>query len=309
MLVKGIDYYLDRFDVLNEGGSLITGMNYTDDNAVLPAKNILMFIALICAMLFFANVVRRTWLLPSVGLGLMALSSILLGLIWPGIVQQFQVEPSQADKEAPYIEKNIDATREAYGIDDAKITPFAGTSTLTKEQQDVEKRTLPGVRLVDPSLIRSTFEQTQQVTNYYSVADVLDVDRYMIEGQEREVVIGVREINQDGLPDDSKNWSNLHTVYTHGYGVIAAFSNQRDADNDAQSTGETPEWPRRASRPPVNSPTSPPTATAVRSTSVSRAPTTPSSQGRRQGQGRRARPARLRREPQHLHRQGRRRRR
>lgn len=249
VLVKGVDYYFDRFDLLNQPGSLITGMNFTDDKAVLPAKNILMFIALICAMLFFANVVRRTWLLPSVGLGLMALSSILLGLLWPGIVQQFQVEPSQADKEAPYIKRNIDATREAYDLNDAVITPYAGKTSLTKDEQSAEYQAIPGIRLVDPKLIRATFEQRQQVTNYYSVADVLDVDRYQINGEERDLVIGVRELNQEGLPDDSKNWSNLHTAYTHGYGVIAAYGNQRDAKNDKQQVGDDPVWAERSIPP------------------------------------------------------------
>ena len=103
VLAKGADYWLDRFDLLTHQGERFTGMNYTDDNAVLPAKNILMGIALICALLFFVNVWRRTWLLPAVGLALLVLSAILLGLIWPGIVQQFQVKPSEADKEAPYI--------------------------------------------------------------------------------------------------------------------------------------------------------------------------------------------------------------
>src|SRR6478735_6634259 len=117
VLAKALDYWLDRYDLAYQSGSLLTGINYTDDNAVLPAKAILMGIALICAVLFFLNVWRRTWLLPSMGLALLVLSAILLGLVWPGIVQQFQVQPSEADKEAPYIEKNIAATRAAYDID------------------------------------------------------------------------------------------------------------------------------------------------------------------------------------------------
>ena len=111
VLAKAVDYWLDRYDLAYQSGSLLTGITYTDDNAVLPAKAILMGIALICAVLFFLNVWRRTWLLPSMGLALLVLSAILLGLIWPGIVQQFQVKPSEADKEAPYIEKNIAATQ------------------------------------------------------------------------------------------------------------------------------------------------------------------------------------------------------
>ncbi|MDT0203878.1 UPF0182 family protein [Nocardioides sp. AE5] len=242
VLAKAVDYYLDRFDLLNEGGSLMTGIGYTDDNAVLPAKNILMFIALICAVLFFANVVRRTWLLPSVGLGLLVLSSILLGMIWPAVVQQFQVAPSQANKEEPYIQKNIDATRAAYDIQDVEIEDFAGATDLTSTQQNEEVRNIKEIRLLDPALVRATFEQLQQEKGYYSVADVLDVDRYEINGHKRDIVIGVRELNQDGLPDEAKNWNNLHTVYTHGYGVIAAFGNQRDINNETQSASDEPVW-------------------------------------------------------------------
>ena len=242
VLAKAADYWLDRFDLLNESGSLITGVTYTDDNAVLPARNILMFIALICAVLFLVNIVLRTWLLPSVGLALLVLSSILLGLVWPGIVQQFQVEPSQADKEQPYIKKNIDATRAAYDLEDSVVTPYSGTSTLTSDQQAEEIKNVPGIRLVDPALIKATFEQRQQVTRYYSVVGNPDVDRYKINGIDRDVVVAARELDQDGLPDDGKNWSNLHTVYTHGYGVIAAFGNQRDVDNKTQTSSDDPVW-------------------------------------------------------------------
>jgi len=242
VLCKAGDYWLDRFDLLNDSGSLITGFTYTDDHAVLPAKNILMFIALICAALFLANVFRRTWLLPTVSLGLLALSAILLGLIWPGIVQQFQVKPSQADKEAPYIKKNIEATRAAYDIETAKVTSYTGKSDLTREEQRAELSNAPGIRLVDPQLIRAAFEQQQQLRRYYSVADVLDVDRYMVDGRERDVVLGVREIDQAGMTEDSKNWSNLHTVYTHGYGVIAAYGNQRTANYTEQQLPDQPEW-------------------------------------------------------------------
>ncbi len=242
VLAKAADYWLDRFDLLNESGSLITGITYTDDNAVLPARNILMFIAVICAALFLGNLVLRTWLLPSVGLAMLVLSSILLGLVWPGIVQQFQVEPSQADKEAPYIARNIEATRAAYDLEDSVVTPYSGTSTLTPEQQAEEVKNVPGIRLVDPALIKATFEQRQQVTRYYSVVGAPDVDRYTINGIDRDVVVAARELDQDGLPEDGKNWSNLHTVYTHGYGVIAAFGNQRNVDNQPQIGSDDPVW-------------------------------------------------------------------
>jgi uncharacterized membrane protein (UPF0182 family) len=231
VLAKAVDYWLDRYDLAYQSGSLLTGITYTDDNAVLPAKAILMGIAVICAVLFFLNVWRRTWLLPSMSLALLVLSAILLGLIWPGIVQQFQVKPSEADKESRYIEKNIAATRAAYDIDTVEEyrLPSAGT-TVSQIDADTDPRTT-SIPLVDPQLVRQTFEQNQQVRGYYSVADVLDVDHYKINGVDRALVLGVRELDQSALDPDVQNWLNLHTVYTHGNDVIAAYANQRNGEN------------------------------------------------------------------------------
>jgi uncharacterized membrane protein (UPF0182 family) len=231
LLLKSGDYWLDRFDLTTQTGGLITGMTYARDHAVLPSKNILMFISLICAILLFANVFRRTWLLPSVGIALLALSAILLGAVWPTIVQKFQVNPSAADKESPYIEKNIKATRTAYDVADSKVSQYDATATLNSSKLAADAASLPGIRLVDPQVVSSTFEQLQQVRGYYSVPNVLDVDRYQIDGNERDLVLAARELNINGLPDSQKNWLNEHTVYTHGYGMIAAYGNQQDAQN------------------------------------------------------------------------------
>jgi len=242
VLFKAVDYWLDRFDLTTDAGSLFTGMNYTDDHARLPSKNILMFIALICALLFFANVLRRTWMLPTVGLALLALSAILLGVLWPGIVQQFQVQPSEPDKERPYIAKNIDATRAAYDIEDVQVTPYNANVSLSPQQLKSDAQSIPGIRLLDPALVSETFEQLQQVRGYYSVPQVLDVDRYPVNGEMRDMVIAVRELNQVGLPVAQRNWANLHTVYTHGYGVVAAFGNQRNSAGELVSNDGEPEW-------------------------------------------------------------------
>ncbi len=242
VLFKALDYWLDRYDVTSGSGGLITGVTYTDDKAVLPSKEILTFIALICAVLFFANVFRRTWMLPSVGLALLVLSAILLGVIWPGVVQQFQVSPSEPDKEAPYIKRNIEATRAAFGIDDVEITPYPATVSVSTDQLRADAQSIPGIRLLDPALVSDTFEQLQQVRGYYSVPNVLDVDRYPVNGEERDMVLAVRELNQAGIPDDQRNWANLHTVYTHGLGVIAAYGNQRDSEGDLVDNDGEPEW-------------------------------------------------------------------
>ncbi len=248
VLAKAVDYWLNRYDLLTEKHSLFTGVNYTADHAVLPAQNILAGIAAICALLFFINVWRKTWLLPTVGLGLLVLSAVLIGMIWPGVVQRFQVTPSEADKELPYLARNIDATRKAYNLEDTVVEPYTGVPTLPDQELARAAIDNPGIRLIDPRLVQPAFEQNQQLRGYYGTSPILDVDRYDIppgEGEtpiERDLVLGVRELDQDGLPENSKNWNNLHTVYTHGYGVIAAYGNQRPADNKAQVRGNEPAW-------------------------------------------------------------------
>ena len=228
VLAKSVDYFLGRYDLVTDDHRLFTGMNYTAENALLPARNILVGVALICAVLFFLNVWRRTWQLPSVGLALLALSAVLLGMIWPAIVQNFQVKPSEADKENSYIKENIDATREAYDLSDVESTSYQGIpdGDTTQAQGARVLQQLTTTPVVDPLQVRETFQQRQQVRAYYSVPAVLDVDRYTIKGQEVPLVLGVRELDQSGINPSDQNWSNLHTVYTHGEGLIAAYANQ-----------------------------------------------------------------------------------
>ncbi|WP_257429962.1 UPF0182 family membrane protein [Nocardioides carbamazepini] len=228
VLAKSVDYFLDRYDLVTDDHRLFTGMNYTAENAMLPARNILVGVALICAVLFFLNIWRKTWQLPSVGLALLALSAVLLGMIWPAIVQNFQVKPSEADKENSYIKANIDATREAYGLSGVESERYEGTPTgdPTPPEAQTVLGQLSTTPVVDPQQVRDTFQQRQQVRAYYSVASVLDVDRYTIDGKEVPLVLGVRELDQSGINSSDQNWSNLHTVYTHGEGLIAAYANQ-----------------------------------------------------------------------------------
>lgn len=245
LLAKAADYYLDRFDLTSASGGLITGMTYTRDNAILPGKTILMFIAVVCALILFANVFRRSWLLPSTGLALFVLSAVLLGALWPGIMQRFQVRPDEPDKEEPYIAANIEATRKAYGLDGAEVTPYAAKTTLSPQQLAADAASLPGIRLVDPILVSETYEQEQQLRGYYSFPPVLDVDNYQINGEERDLVLAAREMNVDGLPAEQQNWANLHTVYTHGYGIVAAYGNQRDKEGNPVGSQSDRLWAER----------------------------------------------------------------
>ncbi|WP_210504080.1 UPF0182 family membrane protein [Nocardioides xinjiangensis] len=235
VIAKAVDYWLDRFDLVTSSGSIFTGMGYTDDKAVLPAKEILAGIALVCALLFLANIWRRTWLLPSVGVALFALSAIILGLIVPTLVQAIRVNPNVPDREGPYIKENIDATREAYALDAVETRPVGGSPGPADGRLDELDAATSNVPLVDPKVVSEVFEQQQQVRGYYSVSNVLDVDRYDIGETDRAVVLGVRELYQNGIAEGDRDWSNLHTVYTHGNGVIAAYANQRPEDDSSQS--------------------------------------------------------------------------
>ncbi|TNC33996.1 UPF0182 family protein [Mumia zhuanghuii] len=231
MLLKAFAYWLDRFGFSVDSNNLLTGITYTDANARIPSKNILIAVSLLCALLFFANAVWQNWLLPGISLALLVLTSVLIGGIWPAIMQSFQVKPSEPDKEAPYIERNIEATRDAYGIADVQKQDYNAQTSLTPQQLTESAESRVSTRLLDPTLVSPAFEQLQQVRGYYSVPPTLDVDRYTIDGSDnpQDIVIAARELNLEGLPENQRNWANDHTVYTHGYGVIAARGNQRGA--------------------------------------------------------------------------------
>ena len=228
VLLKAVAYWFDRYALALKESRLITGLTYTDVNAVLPAKAILAAIAVICSLLFFANIIRRSWVLPAAGTALLVISSVLIAGLYPGAIQQFQVKPSESSKEAPFIQRNIDATRAAYGLDGVKVTDYEATISTSAGQLANDAATIANIRLMDPNVLSATFRQLQQIKPYYTFPESLDVDRYKVDGVERDVVVAVRELNIDGNP--SRNWINDHLVYTHGFGFVAAFGNARDAD-------------------------------------------------------------------------------
>jgi uncharacterized membrane protein (UPF0182 family) len=172
-------------------------------------------------VLFFATLWRRTWQLPVIGFGLMVLSAILIGGLYPAIVQKFQVQPNEQAKEAQYIKKNIEATRQAYGIDNADVKDYKGESGASSKSLRADADSTASLRLLDPNVVSPTFQQRQQVRGYYGFPLTLDVDRYKNkDGKEQDTVIGLRELNTDGIPEH--NWINDHFKYTHGYGAVAA---------------------------------------------------------------------------------------
>jgi uncharacterized membrane protein (UPF0182 family) len=232
--LKAVAYWLDRYGLAVKSSDFKatgnwTGLRFVDANAYLPAKTILFCIAVICALLFFATLWRRTWQLPVIGFGLMVLSAILIGGLYPAIVQKFQVQPNEQAKEAPYVQKNLKATREAYGIDDTKVTEYAGKpdgSGSTKLRTDADAAA--SIRIMDSNIVSPTFQQMQQMKNYYAFPANLDVDRYKDKnGKQQDTIIGLRELNLSGVP--KSNWINDHFRYTHGYGVVAAKGTEADS--------------------------------------------------------------------------------
>ena len=228
VLLKAVAYWFDRYALALKENRLITGLTYTDVNALLPAKAILAGIAVICSLLFFANIIRKSWLLPAAGTALLVISSVLIAGIYPAAIQQFQVKPSESSKEAPFIQRNIDATRDAFGLSAVEVKDFQATLNATAGQLSQNAATIANIRLMDPNVLSPTFRQLQQIKPYYTFASTLDVDRYKVDGVSYDTIVAVRELNIDGNP--SRNWINDHLVYTHGFGFAAAYGNVRDAD-------------------------------------------------------------------------------
>ncbi|WP_439331954.1 UPF0182 family membrane protein [Nonomuraea deserti] len=227
LLLKAVAYFVDRYGLVFSDRGFVHGASYTDVNAVLPAKTILAIIALICAALFFAGVFRPGGMLPGVSAGLLVLSAILIGGVYPALVEQFQVKPNQQGKESPYIQRNIQATREAYNVDKTEVETYNAQADPAKVDTNGDA-SVSGVRLLDPALVSSTYEQTQRIRGFYSFADTLDVDRYPDNtGKLTDHIVGVRELTSP--PQDQNNWINRALVYTHGYGFVAAPGNQVDS--------------------------------------------------------------------------------
>ncbi len=231
-LVRGASYWFGRYAMASKDSSLLTGIKYTDDHAVLPTKAILAVAAVICAVLFVAAIWTRTWRLPIVAVGLLTVLAVVVGGIYPSLVQSLKVKPSEKSLESPYIQRNIDATRDAYGLSNVKVTAYNAITDAAPGQLRTDAETIPGVRLIDPNLVSPTFRQFEGLRQYYAFPDTLDVDRYAIDGKTQDSVVAVREINLAGVPDAQRNWLNDHTVYTHGFGFIAAYGNRRTSEGD-----------------------------------------------------------------------------
>ena len=238
MLVKAWGYYLGRFDLLSSSRGVVQGASYTDVNAQLPALNFLIIVALISALLFFLNIRLRQWSLPIISVGLLALVSVLLGTAYPAFVQRFRVEPNEQSYEAPYVEDNIAATRTAFGLDriDEQIRTVSGP--LASQQIEDNAATVSNIRLWrGEPILKENFQSLQRIRQYYEFSDV-DVDRYIIDGEKRVVMISPREIHQSGITEAGRTWPNQHLAYTHWYGAVAAQVNSASSEGQPVFTLE-----------------------------------------------------------------------
>jgi uncharacterized membrane protein (UPF0182 family) len=227
VLTRGYSYWLDIWNLNFSPRGQVVGASYTDVHAQLPAYRILIVISIATAIVLLLNIRYKGWRLPLVALGGWITASILLGGVWPALVQQFRVTPNEASLEAPYIERNIRMTRQAFGLTELEGLAFPATEDLTADDVIANRDTLSNVRLWDPQIVQQGYSQLQSIRSYYDFPDV-DVDRYRIGGRNRQVLVSARELDTTLLDPKAQNWVNTHLVYTHGFGLVISPVNESD---------------------------------------------------------------------------------
>ncbi|MFJ2620550.1 UPF0182 family protein [Glutamicibacter sp. NPDC087344] len=222
LLLQAVNFWIGQYETLTDQGGRVAGALYRDVHAVIPAQMILAIVAVLIAITFIVAAINGRWRLPLIGTAMLVITMIVASGVYPYLVQQFQVVPSQRQLESPYIERNIEMTRKAYGLDNIEVTQYDATVTTEKNALAEETATTANIRLLDPNLVSAAFAQLQQFRGYYTFADTLNVDRYEIDGKVEDTVIAAREVNVS--PTDT--WVNQHISYTHGYGLVAAYGNR-----------------------------------------------------------------------------------
>jgi uncharacterized protein len=223
-LLRAAGYFLARYELSFSTRGTVQGATYTDVNAQLPALFLLILISLAAFVLFIVNIWRRGWVLPVLGVGLWAFVAVVVGGIYPAFVQRFQVEPNESSRERPFIERNIEATRVAMGLDDVQTRDFAADNELDSSDLIENEATVRNIRLWDPQVLIRSFKQLQEIRPYYNISDV-NVDRYEIDGEVTQVLVSARELDTQGVPQDS--WEARRLAFTHGYGATLAPANAK----------------------------------------------------------------------------------
>ena len=246
MFAWAANQVLGVFSHLTEEGSRITGATYTTVNATIPVTFIMAAITAILGVILGLWIMKshtlegsapiaarasealKAWKVPTVAIASAIVVSLVLTVAWPVLLQRFRVNPNAQEMESTYIQRNIDATRAAYGLDKVKAEQYKATTEGEEGALADSAESTAQIRLLDPQIISPTFKQLQQSKQYYTFADTVAVDKYDVDGVSQDTVIAARELDLDGL--DNRNWVNDHTVYTHGYGVVAAYGNKVTAD-------------------------------------------------------------------------------
>ncbi|HEX8093624.1 UPF0182 family protein [Jatrophihabitans sp.] len=246
IVLKACAYWLDRYGLVFSGRGKVTGASYTDVNASLPAKTILFWVAVLIALAVLASLWLKSAQIPIISFVVLLILSIGINGIYPAIVQQVTVKPNASEKEVPYIGRNIEATRQAYGIvkaEDGGNVTYQHYSVTARPDNDALTSTDPTVsnlRILDPNVVSPTFSKFQQLRNQYGFPTKLDIDRYEVDGQRLDYVVGVRELDQSKLTGNQTNWINAHTFYTHGYGFAAAAASSDVTNTKEFSEGDIP---------------------------------------------------------------------
>lgn len=229
LAVLAVQFWFKQFETLvtPSQGFIANGAGYTEVNVDIPGYQILAGIAAVVIVFFAITAVTGRWRLPIVGTAMLVVSMLVLGGVsW--VVQRFQVDPSARTLESEYIQRNIDGTRLGFDLADINEVEYTATTTVEPGALRADAETTAHIRIIDPGLVPDAFSQLEQFRQYYTFPDHLDVDRYTIDGNSQDTVIAVRELNAEGL--SSSTWYNDHIVYTHGYGIVAAYGNKRNAD-------------------------------------------------------------------------------
>jgi uncharacterized membrane protein (UPF0182 family) len=227
-LVKTAQYWFARYDLVFSRRGTRDGALYTDLKVQLPAYNLLVFIAIIAAVLFLVNIWQRGWALPIIAVVLWGFVSVVVGSIVPAFTQKYSVENSELDKERPYIKRNIEATRKAFGLDAVEQESFKIDASLDESDATAGRVTLDAARVWDPFALESQFQEQQGFRSFYTFND-LDVDRYQFGDEYTPVIVGTRDLDSNRLPSDS--WLTRHLIYTHGSGAVIAAADDAKGKN------------------------------------------------------------------------------
>jgi hypothetical protein len=223
--LKAWGYKLDTYGLLYSANDILFGAGYTDINARLLGYQTLFVIAFICSLVIVVNLFVRRLKWVGISVALLVVTSLVFGVFYPGMVQKFRVLPNQFAMEEPFIDYNITYTQKAYGLDNIKRQNFSAEPNLSLEDINNNIDTIKSIRLWDWKPLQQTYSQLQEMRPYYSFKDV-DVDRYMINGVYRQVMLGVRELVQAKLPPQAQTWVNQKLKYTHGYGITMSPVNE-----------------------------------------------------------------------------------